>query len=74
MFNWVIVNPQINFFKDISNKCEKINIKLIAIYTSKLFPDIMPYDIPTITSSDIPTITSSDIPTITSSDIDIIKV
>jgi hypothetical protein len=48
MLNWLIINPDIEFFRNISNKCDKINIKLIAIYTSKLFPDIMPSDIPSI--------------------------
>lgn len=50
MINWSIVNPEIQFFKTISIKCEKINIKLTAIYTSKLFPDIMPSDIPNISN------------------------
>ena len=52
MFNWSILNPEIQFFKNISIKCEKINIKLTAIYTSKLFPDIMPTDIPNLTTPD----------------------
>jgi hypothetical protein len=50
MFNWVILNndSDLQLFKNISNRCDKVHFKLIAIYTNKLFPDIMPNDIPQI--------------------------
>lgn len=35
-------------FNTISHKCEKINLKLCAIFTSKLFPEILPSDVPSI--------------------------
>jgi len=50
MFNWVATsnkqNENLNLFKTISNHCDKVNIKLIAIFTNKLFPDILPTTIP----------------------------
>jgi hypothetical protein len=49
MFNWVIVcknNQNLNLFRTISNRCDKIHLKLFAIFTNKIFPDIMPTDIP----------------------------
>jgi hypothetical protein len=50
MFNWVATsdnkNEQLNIFKTISNRCDKVNIKLIAIFTNKIFPEILPTDIP----------------------------
>jgi hypothetical protein len=46
MFNWTKVNPLVSDFNKISFKCDKIHFKLISIYTNKLFPNIMPYDIP----------------------------
>lgn len=51
MFNWVILsktNNNLNLFRTISNRCDKVHLKLIAIFTNKLFPDIMPNDIPKI--------------------------
>lgn len=51
MFNWVILsktNTNLNLFRTISNRCDKVHLKLIAIFTNKLFPDIMPNDIPKI--------------------------
>ena len=33
-------------FNKISFKCDKVHFKLAAIYTNKLFPNIMPDDIP----------------------------
>jgi len=51
MFNWVILsktNDNLNMFRSISNRCDKVHLKLIAIFTNKLFPDIMPTDIPKI--------------------------
>jgi len=46
MFNWTKVNPLVSDFSKISFKCDKVHFKLISIYTNKLFPNIMPYDIP----------------------------
>ena len=46
MFNWLKVNPQIADFGKISGKCDKVHFKLAAIYTNKLFPNIMPDDLP----------------------------
>jgi len=51
MFNWVIlnkINDNLNLFRTISNRCDKVHLKLIAIFTNKLFPDIMLNDIPKI--------------------------
>ena len=62
MFNWVkyevsdkkqntmnVDNTLIDALKDfatISNFCDKVHLKLCAIFTSKLFPSITPVDIP----------------------------
>ena len=46
MFNWLKVNNQILDFGKISSKCDKVHMKLTAIYTNKLFPNIMPDDLP----------------------------
>jgi hypothetical protein len=46
MFNWVKVNPSVLDFGKISTKCDKVHLKLTAIYTNKLFPNIMPDDLP----------------------------
>lgn len=46
MFNWVKVNPSVLDFGKISGKCDKVHLKLTAIYTNKLFPNIMPDDLP----------------------------
>jgi hypothetical protein len=50
MFNWIIVdqtnNEQLKNFRKISDKCDKVHSKLIAIYINKLFPDILPSDLP----------------------------
>lgn len=51
MFNWVKVNTTISEFSQISSKCDKIHFKLVAIYTNKLFPNIMPDDYPPIITS-----------------------
>jgi hypothetical protein len=51
MFNWVILNKtndNLTLFRTISNRCDKVHLKLIAIFTNKLFPDIMQNDIPKI--------------------------
>jgi hypothetical protein len=39
-------NTNLNLFRIISQQLDKIHIKLIAIFTTKLFPDITPTDIP----------------------------
>ena len=49
MYNWSKQNPELHFLKDfskISEKCDKVHFKLTAIFTNKIFPDIMPDDIP----------------------------
>lgn len=50
MFNWArnesVTNTNLNEFSTISNKCDKIHYKLCAIFTNKLYPNIMPSDIP----------------------------
>jgi len=49
MFNWLAINKldhNLNLFRLITNKSDKVHIKLIAIFTNKLFPDIAPTDIP----------------------------
>ena len=51
MFNWIVTggnNENLNLFKTISKYCEKVNIKLIAIFTNKIFPEILPTDLPKI--------------------------
>lgn len=48
--NWLKIDPtneDIKDFNKISEKCDKVHYKLTAIYTNKLFPNIMPNDIPT---------------------------
>jgi len=53
MFNWVIVNKtntNLNLFRTISNKSEKVHLKLFAIFTNKIFPEIMPTDIPQVSN------------------------
>ena len=47
MFNWSKINTEVSEFSKISFKCDKIHFKLASIYLNKLFPNIMPYDIPT---------------------------
>jgi hypothetical protein len=49
MSNWVKVNTtdeNLKKFNKINDKCDKVNFKLTAIFTNKLFPNIMPDDIP----------------------------
>jgi len=50
MFNWIIVdqtnNEQLKNFRKISDKCDKVHSKLTAIYINKLFPEILPSDLP----------------------------
>jgi hypothetical protein len=49
MFNWINMessNQTLADFRMVSNYCDKVHLKLCAIFTNKLFPDIMPNDIP----------------------------
>jgi hypothetical protein len=50
MYNWVknnnIHQEEIKKFSKISDKCEKVNLKLTAIFSNKLFPNIMQEDMP----------------------------
>ena len=47
MMNWARIDKQkLSVFNETLFKCNKISYKLSAIYTSKLFPEIMPDDIP----------------------------
>jgi hypothetical protein len=49
MFNWIILdqtNEHLKNFKKISDKCDKVHSKLIAIYINKLFPEILLSDLP----------------------------
>jgi hypothetical protein len=49
MINWTKLNTKnenLNKFSGVSSKCDRVHYKLIAIYTNKLFPEIMPDDIP----------------------------
>jgi hypothetical protein len=50
MLNWTRLesnDENVKKFTDSLHKCEKVYYKLAAIYTTKLFPEIMPDDIPT---------------------------
>ncbi len=47
MQNWAKINKSLKDYNTISSMCNKIHLKLFAIYTNKLYPDIMPTDIPT---------------------------
>ena len=49
MSNWVKLEPnneQLKKFNKINDKCDKVHFKLTAIFTNKLFPNIMPDDLP----------------------------
>ena len=49
MLNWIKAEPnnsQLKKFNKISDKCDKVHFKLTAIFTNKLFPNIMPDDLP----------------------------
>jgi hypothetical protein len=49
MFNWVksdSYNKCLKDFGTVSSQCDRVHIKLCAILTNKLFPNIMPTDIP----------------------------
>ena len=45
MFNWVKLG-NIQDFGKVSSFCDKVHMKLCAIFTNKLFPNIMPNDVP----------------------------
>ena len=53
MYNWCKVNPNLSDFSKISSKCDKIHFKLAAIYCNKLFPHIMPEDLPPVNSEKV---------------------
>ncbi len=48
MFNWVKNSTDKNLkdFGTISSHCDKVHVKLCAIFTNKLYPNIMPNDLP----------------------------
>ena len=48
MFNWCKLDnsPSLKIFSTISEKSDKVHIKLTAIYTNILFPEILQDDIP----------------------------
>lgn len=51
MFNWIKIdnkNKYLKMFNKISEKSDKVHLKLTAIFTNILFPQIMPDDIPKI--------------------------
>lgn len=54
MFNWIVNNgvndyTELKNFKKISDKCDVVHTKLIAIYINKLYPEILQSDLPQIT-------------------------
>ena len=49
MFNLVRINQSnqnLKEFGTISSRCDKVHVKLCAIFTNKLYPNIMPNDVP----------------------------
>ena len=49
MYNWIKVdaeNESLKKFSKINLKCDKVHLKLTAIFCNKLFPNIMPDDVP----------------------------
>jgi hypothetical protein len=49
MFNWVKnnqSNTNLKEFGSITSHCDKVHVKLCAIFTNKLYPNIMPNDVP----------------------------
>jgi len=49
MLNWIKAEPNnelLKKFNKISERCDKVHYKLTAIFTNKLFPNIMPDDLP----------------------------
>ena len=53
MYNWCKINKDLNDFNTIGVKCDKIHLKLSAIYCNKLFPNIMLDDLPPIKTSQL---------------------
>lgn len=54
MFNWATLekqNKNLKLFKTISNQCDVSRFKLMAIFINKLYPEIMPTEIPNIDQS-----------------------
>jgi hypothetical protein len=56
MYNWCKINEELVDFKTISSKCDKIHLKLTAIYCNKLFPNIMLDDLPPVNLKTLQTI------------------
>lgn len=58
MFNWVkqsehdSPNPNLVSFNTVTKFCDKVHVKLTAIFTNKLFPNIMPNDVPPVQSAE----------------------
>ena len=49
MFNWVVSdhkNKNLSCFGQINSRCDKVHLKLCAIFTARLYPNIMINDIP----------------------------
>jgi hypothetical protein len=48
MYNLVKINgsDELQLFNRVNNKCDKVHMKLIAIFTNKLYPNILPTDVP----------------------------
>ena len=49
MNNWIKIDPSnenLKKYNTVTEKCDKVHLKLTAIFTNKLFPNIMPDDIP----------------------------
>lgn len=55
MLNWTRFenNSNVTQFINSLHKCEKVYYKLTAIYTTKLFPEIMPDDMPTFMNKEL---------------------
>ena len=56
MFNWIVNNgindnSELKNFRKISDKCDIVHSKLIAIYINKLFPEILSSDLPQINTT-----------------------
>ncbi len=62
MFNWVKSEPSnkvLAEFGTISNHCDKVHVKLSAIFTNKLYPNIMPNDVPPQKEKDLQVVSSA---------------
>ena len=53
LYNWSRIDKTLNacLYTNTLNRCEKIFYKLASIYTIKLFPEIMPTDVPQLNKS-----------------------